>query len=86
MMMMMMMMMITLVFVVLSDYGYRRLQGSTECKKIKENEPELCLNGDVENLKDSLGYEQRTFVVSHILYSQLLLSRTPFGPAPCVPP
>ncbi|CAH3016922.1 unnamed protein product [Porites evermanni] len=38
------------------DYGYRRLQGSTECKKIKENEPELCLNGDVENLKDSLGY------------------------------
>ena len=83
---MMMMMMITLVFVVLSDYGYRRLQGSTKCQKIKENEPELCLNGDVENLKDSLGYEQRTFVVSHILYSQLPLSRTPFGPALCVPP
>ena len=81
-----MMMMITLVFVVLSDYGYRRLQGSTTCKKIKENEPELCLNGDVEDLKDSLGYVPRTFVVSRILYSQLPLSRTPFGPALCVPP
>ena len=63
----MMMMMITLVFVVLSDYGYRRLQGSTECKKIKENEPELCLHGDAEDLKDSLGCVQRTFVVSRIL-------------------
>ena len=80
-----MMMMITLVFVVLSDYGYRRLQGSTTCKKIKENEPELCLNGDVEDLKDSLGYVQRTFVVPRILYCQLPLSRTPFGPALCVP-
>jgi len=80
-----MLMMLTLIFVVLSDDGYRRLQGSTKCKKINENEPELCLNGDVENLKDSLGYEQRTFVVSHILYSQLLLSRTPFGPALCSP-
>ena len=85
MMMMMMMMMITLVFVVLSDYGYRRLQGSEKCKKIKENEPELCLNGDVEDLKDSLGYVPRTVVVSRILYSQLLLSRTPFKPALCSP-
>ena len=81
----MMMMMITLVFVVLSDYGYRRLQGSEKCQKINENEPELCLNGDVDDLKDSLGYVPRTFVVSRILYSQLLLSRTPFGPALCSP-
>ena len=85
MMMMMMMMMITLVFVVLSDYGYRRLQGSEKCQKINENEPELCLNGDVDDLKDSLGYVPRTFVVSRISYSQLLLSRTPFGPALCSP-
>ena len=63
----MMMMMITLVFVVLSDYGYHRLQGSTTCKKIKENEPELCLHGDVQDLKDSLGCVHRTFVVSRIL-------------------
>ena len=82
---MMMMMMITLVFVVLSDYGYRRLQGSEKCQKINENEPELCLNGDVDDLKDSLGYVPRTFVVSRISYSQLLLSRTPFGPALCSP-
>ena len=67
MMMMMIMMMLTLVFVVLSDYGYRRLQESTECKKIKEKEPELCLHGDAEDLKDSLGCVQRTFVVSRIL-------------------
>ena len=80
-----MIMMITSVFVILSDYGYRRLQGSEKCKKIKENEPELCLNGDVDDLKDSLGYVPRTFVVSRILYSQLLLSRTPFGPALCSP-
>ena len=85
MMMIMMMMMITLVFVVLSDYGYRRLQGSEKCQKINENEPELCLNGDVDDLKDSLGYVPRTFVVSRISYSQLLLSRTPFGPALCSP-
>ena len=85
MMIMMMMMMITLVFVVLSDYGYRRLQGSEKCQKINENEPELCLNGDVDDLKDSLGYVPRTFVVSRISYSQLLLSRTPFGPALCSP-
>ena len=85
MMMMMMMMMITLVFVVLSDYGYRRLQGSEKCQKINENEPELCLNGDVDDLKDSLGYVPRTFVVSRISYSQLLLSRTPSGPALCSP-
>ena len=85
MMIMMMMMMITLVFVVLSYYGYRRLQGSEKCQKINENEPELCLNGDVDDLKDSLGYVPRTFVVSRISYSQLLLSRTPSGPALCSP-
>lgn len=38
-----------------SDYGYVRDPDTDKCKPAQQDHPELCLNGDVEKLKDSLG-------------------------------
>ena len=54
--------MLTLDFCLFSDYGYSREPDTTKCKKVKEDLPDLCLHGDVETLKDSMGYAYITLL------------------------
>lgn len=40
------------------DYGYYRKADSSECIRDKRNPPDLCLHGDIEKLKDKMGYRR----------------------------
>ncbi len=44
------------VFVCFSDYGYYREPNSDTCKRDALKPPDLCLNGDIEKLKDKIGF------------------------------
>ena len=47
---------LAVLFIFSSDYGYYREPDSEKCVRDAVKPPDLCINGDIEKLKDTVGF------------------------------